>query len=102
MFLTPWFALLWVSEVLLGHAIELLQRHFGGNEFEIIGGGVLFVLVVPLILALAGDFLGWWLIRRVVSWEVAQQLLLDVDGNPKPGHTYIVGWYRANNRGSGT
>jgi hypothetical protein len=89
-------ALLCVPDSLMAQAIELLQGRFGGNGIELIAGGAV------LIVFLASDLLGWWLIRRVVSWEVAKRSLLGKDGKSAPLYIPIVRWYEANSRDNGT
>ena len=93
-------ALLCVPESLMAQAVELLRGRFGGNEIELIAGGAVFIIVLPVFLA--SDLLGWWLIRRVVSWEVAKRSLLGKDGKSAPLYIPIVRWYEANSRDSCT
>jgi hypothetical protein len=93
-------ALLYVRKSLMAHAVKLLQRCFGGIEIELIVDGV--ALIVSLPVFLASNLLGWWLIRRVVSWEVAKRSLLGKDGKSAPLYISIVRWYEANSRDNGT
>jgi hypothetical protein len=93
-------ALLCVPDSLMAQAVELLQGRFGGNEIELIAGGAVLVVEPPVFLA--SNLLGWWLIRRVVSWEVAKRSLLGKDGKSAPLYIPIVRWYEANGRDSGT
>jgi hypothetical protein len=83
----------------MAQAVELLQGRFGGNDIEFIAAGLAIVVVLPVVLA--SNLLGWWLIRRVVSWEVAKRSLLGKDGKSAPLYIPIVRWYEANGRDRG-
>ena len=93
-------SLLLVPESLIARVLEQLQGRFGGNEIELIAGGAVVVIVLPVFLA--SDLLGWWLIRRVVSWEVAKGSLLGKNGKSAPLYIPIVRWYEANGRDDST
>jgi hypothetical protein len=72
--------------------VVLLWRHFPGWQFEWIVGAIGVVTFLPLLLG--GYVLGWWFIRPIVSWEVAERSLSGDDGKLAPLHAWIAKWYK--------
>ena len=92
-------AVLWAVERLPPPTIAPLQWHPGGSDIQFVACWALLITVV-VVMAGAGHLLGWWLLRRVVSWEVAKRSLLDDNGKAALFNVPVVKWYEANSRDS--
>ena len=81
-----------IPDVVPDRFVVLLWRHFPGQQFEWIVGALFIVVFLPLLLV--GYVFGWWLIRGVVSAEVAERSLAGDDGKLAPLHAWIARWYK--------
>jgi hypothetical protein len=102
LFMAPLIALIAMPDRAVGRVTELLQVYSKGSDLLWLAGAALLIIVIPITLGAVGSIVGWWLIRRAVSWEVAKTSLLNESGKPERLYSSIVKWYEANRDDGGT